>query len=68
MHIEYFKTEDICRIPNFKKIDFLNTLFFIKNRMSNQDLLDASQNGNLKAVKSLLEKKNIDVNCKDILI
>ena len=36
--------------------------------MSNQDLLDASKNGDLKSVQRLLTNKNIDINCKDILI
>lgn len=36
--------------------------------MSNKDLLDASEKGDLKAVKSLLANNKIDINCKDILI
>lgn len=33
-----------------------------------KELLDASVNGDIKIVQSILEKKEIDINCKDVLI
>ena len=36
--------------------------------MSNKDLLNASEKGDLKSVQRLLTNKNIDINCKNILI
>lgn len=35
--------------------------------MSDQDLINASKRGNFELVRSLLENKQNDINCKDIL-
>lgn len=34
--------------------------------MSNQDLLKACENGDLKFATQLLSSKKVDINCKDI--
>ena len=34
--------------------------------MSNQELLEASEKGDLESVRLLLANKKIDINCKDI--
>ena len=44
-------------------IQFL--LFFFFFHMKNQDLLEASKNGNLETVKQILASKQFDINCQD---
>lgn len=33
--------------------------------MSNEDIVDASKNGNIKRIKYLIERERVDVNSKD---
>ena len=43
----------------------------LKKSMKNQELLDASQDGNLNSVKQILVSKKFDINCtntEDILL
>lgn len=34
--------------------------------MSNQNLLDASENGDIKSIQQLITNQQLDINCRDV--